>query len=228
MSKETEMIFLPGRRVVSRSPHRRVGYVSCPWFQEEQIAYESLLELGFVRIALLCPGVQKIQAQPFKLPLGDGLHYTPDFLLTINDSLRLVVEVKPREHVPKHQRKLDVAADVLRTHGYEFLLCTDESIVVGGRHDKAAKLLRHGQSMTCPEHCARIESVVQDLRFPQTLEHLAKLTGLEPHQVCGAIARRALALNANLGLEQIYSPGHLKDKDDDGYSPYTAWLGAHD
>ncbi len=222
------MTFPPGRQVVTRSPHRRVGYASCPWFQEEQIAYESLLELGFVRIALLCPGVQKIQSQPFKVPLANGLHYTPDFLLTISDSMRLVVEVKPREHVPKHQSKLDAAAEVLRDHGYEFLLCTDESILGGGRQDKAAKLLRQGQSMTCSEHCARIASAIHGLKFPKTLEDLTKLTGLEPHQVCGAIARGALSLEADLGLEKIYSPAYIKDKEDGGYSPYTAWLGAHD
>lgn len=66
------MLQKPGRQVVTRSPHRRVGYVSCRWFQEQQIQYETLLEQSFVRIALLCPGVTSIESQPFKLSLPSG------------------------------------------------------------------------------------------------------------------------------------------------------------
>ena len=45
----------PARSVVTRSPHRRVGYIPCPWLQGHHVAYESLLECRFVRIALLYP-----------------------------------------------------------------------------------------------------------------------------------------------------------------------------
>lgn len=96
------MAFLLGRIVVRRSPHRRVGYISCRWFQREQIAYESLLEQGFLHIALLCPGLERIQEQPFRLCLANRFHYTPDFLLTFYDSTRLVVEVKPSAHLPSN------------------------------------------------------------------------------------------------------------------------------
>lgn len=221
------MAFLEGRRVVTRSPHRRVGYINYPWFQEESIAYESLLERGFVRIALLCPGVQRIQSQPFKIVLGSGLRYTPDYLLTIKNSMQLVVEVKPREHVPKHQEKLDAAAQRLCEEGYDFLVCTDESILRGGRHDRAAKLLRQAQSSTTPEHCARVASVGGGLRFPTTLEDLTRLTGLGSHQVCGALGRRSLALGPDLCLEKVY-PADYIEENGHGISSYSAWLSARD
>ena len=81
------MAFTPSRRVVTRSPHRRVGHVSCPWFQEDQVDWESLFEKGFIHIALLCPGLVELRFQPFKLELPIGLHYTPDFPLHVVELL---------------------------------------------------------------------------------------------------------------------------------------------
>jgi hypothetical protein len=227
LPKEIEMEFLPGRQVVTRAPHRRVGYISCPWFQGEQIAYESLLEQGFVHIALLCPGVRAIQAQPFKLPLEGGAHYTPDYLLTFEDQRHLVVEIKPSPYVPQHRSKLSEAAQMLRSSGYGFLICTEEQIQTGDRHRRASLILRHARSHGAGEHLATVREIIPKLAFPTSVSQIARLTALEPHHVCGAIGRGALRLRPDLGLDAVYSHDYLRD-DDHELLQHTAWLNAQD
>ena len=65
------------RKVVTRSPHRRVGLIACPWFQSTPIEYESLLERDFVRLALLDLEISSIAHQPFSLDLGELGTYFP-------------------------------------------------------------------------------------------------------------------------------------------------------
>lgn len=90
------------RKVVTRSPKRTVGLINCRWFQNQPIEHESRLEKHFVYRALLCPGLSKIQHQPFRLQLEkSGKYYTPDFLLFFTDGSHIVVEVKRSEKV-KH------------------------------------------------------------------------------------------------------------------------------
>ena len=59
----------PARPVVTRSPHRMVGMVCCPWLQDQPIEHESMLERHFIMAALSIPGLRHIQHQPFKLHL---------------------------------------------------------------------------------------------------------------------------------------------------------------
>jgi hypothetical protein len=221
------MAFLPGRKVVTRSPHRRVGYISCPWFQDEQIEYESLLEQGFIRIALLCPDLVRIKDQPFKLVLPGGLHYTPDLLLTFADSTQLVVEVKPNVHVPRHIDKLTAAREILRERGYHFLVCTERDIDRGERRNRAARILRQAISTTARQHADAVRSWVPKLNFPISLSTLAEKTGLAPHELLGAIGRKALALRPDLSLDHIYSCRSFEEMRDVS-SSYSAWLSPQD
>lgn len=227
LPKEIEMAFLPGRKVVTRSPHRRVGYISCPWFQADQIEYESLLEQGFIRIALLCPGLERIRAQPFKLCLANGLHYTPDFLLTFDDSTRLVVEVKPSAHVPKHHAKLVEAKEILGTQGYQFLTCTEREIDNGDRRNRAARILRQAISTASEKHIEVVRRYIPNLKFPISLTQLEQRTGLARHDLYAVIGRRALHLRSDLSLDHVYSSTSFKGNARDG-SSYSAWIGAQD
>ena len=65
--------------------------------EESGIVHESELEAAFVRLAILCPAVLSIQAQPFRLDWidEDGIarQYVPDYLVTLSDRHRVVVEV---------------------------------------------------------------------------------------------------------------------------------------
>jgi hypothetical protein len=65
--------------------------------EESGIVHESELEAAFVRLAILCPAVLSIQAQPFRLDWidEDGIarQYVPDYLVTLSDRHRVAVEV---------------------------------------------------------------------------------------------------------------------------------------
>lgn len=219
------MAFLPSRRVVTRSPHRRVGHVSCPWFQEDQVDWESLFEKGFIHIALLCPGLVELRFQPFKLELPNGLRYTPDFLLTFCDSSQLVVEVKPSEFVFAHAEKLDAAKAILRARGIRFKVCTEQEIDSSDRRSRASKILRHARSTAAKLHSDIVAEQIPQWRFPLSLAELIDRTGLSPHELCGVIGRRALFLRPDLSLDEVHSKESIK-----GVcrvlSSYSAWIAA--
>ncbi|KAG1443608.1 hypothetical protein G6F57_018052 [Rhizopus arrhizus] len=139
------MLLERGRKVVTRSPHRRVGYISCPWLQEDQVEYESLLELNIARIALLCPGLVSIRSQPFVIELPGGAKYTPDFRLDFASKLAVIVEVKPSKFVRQHQEKLNAAAELLRSHGFTYLIATEEQIYKDGRDARASVYIRYAR-----------------------------------------------------------------------------------
>ncbi len=133
------------RKVVTRSPHRRVGIIPCPWLQSTPVEYESLLERDFVRLALFSPGLLAVYSQPFKIDLGEDGTYTPDFLLSYPKSARLVVEVKPNvfSKSDKNQKLFAAAAQTLRKNGFEFCVATESQIRKRDRHENAAVLLRY-------------------------------------------------------------------------------------
>jgi hypothetical protein len=135
------------RQVVTRSPHRRVGLVACPWFQALQVEYESLLERDFIRLALLDRNICAISHQPFVMNLGDLGRYTPDFLL-LGKTSKIVVEVKPSEFSSnsRNRPRLARANEMLRLQGYRFFIATEKFIHSDKRHERAAILLRHARS----------------------------------------------------------------------------------
>ncbi|MFY2838042.1 TnsA endonuclease N-terminal domain-containing protein [Achromobacter xylosoxidans] len=217
------MLQTPGRQVVTRSPHRRVGYVSCPWFQDTQIQYESLLEQSFIRIALLCPGVTSIQSQPFKLSLPSGSTYTPDFLIRCASGNPLVVEVKPRSSVKKHRAKLHEAAASLKSHGYHFLLSTDEEIHQGGRSERAALVLRYARCADSSSLAQRFLATPSQIEYPQTLGDVSEACGLLFHQALGLVGLRCLFLRGDLSLDMVYDHKSITEADD-GYLSASTWL----
>lgn len=217
------MLLLPGRKVVTRSPHRRVGYVSCPWLQNDQVQYESLLEQSFVRLAFLCPGVRSIAAQPFRMELSDGYTYTPDYLLELNHHKKLVVEVKPEAFVSKHKAKLGTAAKILKENGYGFLLATDRLIQFGKRHERAAIILRYARSHDVSDLVRRHQVTLEAISSPITLDEFQARTTLERHQVLALVGRRQLHLAPDLSDEVLYPSKYVEEKGNAGLSG-AAWL----
>jgi hypothetical protein len=121
----------PARRVVTRAPHRSVGVVAVPWLQPQPIEHESLLERGFVDMAVTCRVAVGIAFQPFKLEyaLDDGPHtYVPDYLVTLSNGERLVVEVKPMRRVPEYRLRFDAIQAVLSSRDLRFYVVTDEHL----------------------------------------------------------------------------------------------------
>ncbi|WP_087751453.1 TnsA endonuclease N-terminal domain-containing protein [Paraburkholderia caledonica] len=190
------------RRVVTTSPHRRVGFISSPWFQPHQIEYESLLERDFVRLALLDLRVSSITHQPFQVELDESHSYTPDFLLT-GKNLRLVVEVKPEERAnkPTTADGLRQAKKIFNLQGYEFLIATETLIRANKRHERAAILLRHARA-----HLPR-PVIVETLRVAAlstdgiSIGALASTAGVPIATVLHLIGRRRLRLNSILNFD---------------------------
>jgi hypothetical protein len=203
------------RQVVTRAPHRRVGFVACPWFQTQSIEYESLLERDFIRLALLNRNVCAIAHQPFLLDLGNLGRYTPDFLL-VGPSLKTVVEVKPSAFSSnaKNTPRLARAGEILREKGYRFLVATEKFIHAEERHERAAILLRHARSHLPTEASERV--LVAASRFPKgiAIRALASNAAVSISTVLTLIGRRHLRTDQSLSFgeqEIVYPTGERHD-----------------
>ncbi|MDQ7978041.1 TnsA endonuclease N-terminal domain-containing protein [Paraburkholderia sp. SARCC-3016] len=199
------------RKVVTRSPHRRVGLIACSWFQSTPIEYESLLERDFVRLALLDPEVTSIVHQPFFIDLGALGRYVPDFMLT-GPEQRLVVEVKPEEHSVsvRNKPRLQRASEMLREKGFDFMLATEKWIKADGRHERAAILLRHARSHLAPELTTRVLALAARSPDGIALGTLASTAGVPASAVLHLLGRRFLRTNAALSFsdsQRVYPFG---------------------
>ena len=133
----------PARKVVTRSPKRNVGLVSCPWFQSQAIEHESRLEKHFVLRAMLSPIVKAIAHQPFELSLGGKERYIPDFMLSFKNGQRVVVEVKRAERIKALKERLDRIAARLAEDGLTFFVVHQGQIEGASRAERAALLRRY-------------------------------------------------------------------------------------
>jgi len=189
------------RKVVTRSPHRRVGRIACPWFQPTAIEYESLLERDFIRLALLDLSITSIAHQPFSLDLGELGTYVPDFLL-IGQDKKLVVEVKPKVHATtaRNQPRLARARQILHERGHQFVVATEQTIQAQGLHRRAGVLLRHARGQISPTVSAKVIQVVS--RYPDgvSLGRVASDAETPIHMVLHLVGRRLVRINASLNL----------------------------
>lgn len=216
------MLLLPGRNLNSRSPHRRVGYMSSPWFQDQQVQYESLLEMNFARIALLCPNLVAIASQPFKVDIGGGVFYTPDFQLTFLDGQKLVVEVKPSVFVGKHEAKLRQASEVLENNGFVFLLATEKQIYADDRHDRASIYIRYARSHYSIFETKLIKERLSRFKYPQSIHSLTTEHNIPHPLLMHLIGVRFLALAPDLKGDELYIDSQESRH---GCIPPSAWIG---
>ena len=151
----------PARKVVSRSPSKTVRILNLNGILDAPVECESTLERDFVYRAVLCPGLLRLRHQPFTLKLGTGRTYTPDFLVKHRDGRLTVIEVKPREKIPKYREVFDEAAALLRADGITFLVLDEEVIRADKRQKNAALILRYRK--TRPDIEGR-ERVISELR----------------------------------------------------------------
>ncbi|MHA6852866.1 TnsA endonuclease N-terminal domain-containing protein [Ralstonia pseudosolanacearum] len=191
------------RKVVTRSPHRRVGLIACPWFQPTPIEYESLLERDFVRLALLDLQISSISHQPFSLNLGELGTYFPDFLLVGPDK-KVVVEVKPdhRAHNAKNKPRLECAKQLLGEKGFQFVVATEKQIRRGKRHDRASVLLRHARSHVSQVITARIIAAASHSPKGISIRDLACEASTSVETVLHLIGRRRLRINTAFDFDE--------------------------
>ncbi|MFP6559999.1 TnsA endonuclease N-terminal domain-containing protein [Paraburkholderia sp. B3] len=194
---------MPGvRKVVTRSPYRRVGLVACPWFQPTAIEYESLLERDFLRLAVLDLENSAISAQPFTMDLGEFGNYTPDFLLDQKHG-KTVVEVKPSVHAanPKHSARLEYAGLVLADKGYRFLVATEQYIHADKRHERAGILLRHARSRLPTGITIGVLAIAFRHRKGIAIDELSRAAEVPISTVLHLIGRRQLRVSPSLHFD---------------------------
>lgn len=186
------------RKVVTRSPQRKVGYINCRWFQHERIEHESLLEKRFVQCALLCPRLTHIKSQPFKIQITRKSTYTPDFLLSFGDGTKLVVEVKIHSKVARYAEKFRIAKNILKTGNRDFFVLTELDIDRFRQSLIAAEILRYGKS----EFDVAVIHTVMNVMTNQAEKHimvkeLAKLSDCSNELIFHLIAKRQLTLHVD-------------------------------
>ncbi|HFT8011396.1 TPA: Tn7 transposase TnsA N-terminal domain-containing protein [Burkholderia cenocepacia] len=191
------------RKVVTRSPFRRVGTVACPWFRSAPIEYESLLERDFIRLALLSLKVSAIFEQPFTLDLGGAGRYTPDFLLA-HEHGPIVVEVKPNARVsePEVRSRLDAAAKILAGRDHRFLVATEDFIRGDKRHDRAAIILRQARSHLQSNVTSKVLVIASRRPDGITIRHLADEGGVPQSTVLHLVGRRQLRIGESLRIDE--------------------------
>lgn len=160
------------RKLVHRSPHRRVGYVVCTQVQSEPIEYESRLERDFVRIALLWPRVSRIVAQPIRIEIPDFGGYTPDYLILDKNENKWIVEVKPSVFVDKYVEKLSAAKHEFNQTGESFLLVTDQQIE--SRKQFASLVHRYSQSYYSSSEITAVMVKINSLYLPISVGGIVK------------------------------------------------------
>lgn len=197
------------RKVVTRSPSRKVGLVNCRWFQDAPVEHESDLEKRFVHSSFLLWDLQTIWSQPFTLDL-DGAKYTPDFLLTF-DSVRVVVEIKWASKVRKYHRTFNLAAKQLAEKGFLFYVVTQNHVDIGQRSSVASEIIRYGKSELDSE---RVQSIIDCVPHgtPISLGELQKSAKVARPAILHLVARRHLVLHPDDLIDsetRVYRPSPI-------------------
>lgn len=97
--------------------------------------YHSSLELDWLRLLDVTPGVRKLKAQPPSLRVwygGEEHRYTPDTEVVLENDRRVMIEVKPYEHALKPKFKLVWRAirERLADEGTGFKIVTDRYLKI--------------------------------------------------------------------------------------------------
>ena len=139
------MIVNSTRQVITGSPHRTVGMINSPYFQSKPIVYESQLERAFVQLCLLCPGVRRIVAQPFKVNLDPAKkrHYTPDYLVELEDGSFVVIEVKILERIGKLERRFNQINEILSNRNFSFMTADETQLYSDEKEKHVKEILRY-------------------------------------------------------------------------------------
>jgi len=137
---------MPVRKIGPKRGVNRRCLVARPNPDVPMVFCESLLERDFIRLCNMDSDVVDIQYQPLCLMYnhaGKRKKYYPDFLLTLKDDSRILVEVKTEEHVndAENQVKYKVGEMYCQEQVWKFKVLTEEEINKGQLGRNVNKLL---------------------------------------------------------------------------------------
>ncbi|MDZ7865945.1 TnsA endonuclease N-terminal domain-containing protein [Acidovorax sp.] len=216
------------RKVVTRNPHREVGVVNPGWLLDHPVEHESHLERRFVIAALACPVVKDIVHQPLELILMNGTKeesYTPDFKIVFRDGGVLIVEVKPKVFIAKHEDKFKRAKERLLADGYRFLVITDEMIDGQALAARALLLMRYGRLRFTDEQALEcLKEMRERCSGSATVKALVE-TGLSEALIWNLVARHKCRVPADFLVEpeQVI---FIETVEGDNHDYFKSWFGA--
>lgn len=206
----------PARKVVTRSPHRSVGYVAGAGLGGTHAEHESGLEKTFVVLASVCSGVEGLEPQPFRMPWtdpeGKTRTYVPDYRVTFTDGTQVIVEVKPRKFVERHEALFEQATRHLASSGHSFFVITDDHLT--RERYEVAQLWRRYRRAELPAESVR--HVNQLLMAGITWEQ-ACASSVPLHVWYGLLGRRAIGFQAMEGAShsdtRLFNVQELEEHD---------------
>lgn len=214
------------RKVVTRSPRREVGIVNASWLLDHGVEHESHLERRFIMVALSCPVVGDIVHQPFEIWLGpDQTHkYTPDFLVTLADGCKVVVEVKPTVFLKKHKARLEAARTHLSGLGYPFLIATEEQIDAHGLSSRALLLMRYGRLFISEAEALGCRQALEEhFNGSATVKDLVE-HGASESVIWNLVATHQFRVPAGLSFSDTESV-YVNHREEDCHDFFCTWLG---
>lgn len=221
---------LEKRKVVTRSPHRRVGRLSAPWLQDVPIAWESQLELAFLKQALFCPGVVSIQSEPFTLDLHSDeflnvrTRYSPDFLIKFDNGKKLIIEVRHSSRLDQDLGFFNCFADHVVSVGYSFAVITDDVILATqSRLDNADFLYRYAQDLEAISLAVPPIDAGREL-FVGTLPELAAKLQISTNQALTFVAQHNFDFDLHREIKSVAVLAELPPKVGDEYFYSKNWF----
>lgn len=221
----------PARQVVKPTTHRSVGIVHVGWFQPEGIVHESELEAAFVRHAVLCPAVRAIQAQPFRLAWRDSQgtdrEYVPDYLVTLADGSRIVVEVRPARFVAQDRSKFAAAAHSLASKQISYVVVTDEHLA-DSLQQLDRLVLRAARGNVSAERCASAIALVTNAGEAGLLWSSALVSDIPEQDWLHLVGRRLLAADTGVALSvssRLFQPLECPGARDHECLQFERWFG---
>lgn len=219
-------VMKPARKVVTRSPHREVGFVAGAGLGKADVEHESHLEKSFVVLSIVSGFVQGLESQPFKIkwtdPSGSDHLYTPDYRVTLADGNQLVVEIKPARFIEQHRSLFDDVTRQLRRAGLPFFVLTDKHF--SRKEAEEAQLWRRYRHSHLPND--QVETALELVQGGITLAEM-RLTAVPMYVWYGLLGRGAIGLTR---LAEISDPStrlltskELSEHDD--HLRFTGWFG---
>ncbi len=201
------MIVNSTRQVITRSPHRTVGTINSPYFQDKPIVYESQLERAFVQLCLLCPGIKRIVAQPFKVNLDPTKkrHYTPDYLVELEDGSFVVIEVKILERIAKLERRFNQINAILSSRHFSFITADETQLYSDEKEKHVKEILRYVNWQVDPQVKNEIFKKLQEIDGTAiSFTDLQKLSQCSTQDLLHLIATRKIFITAVTSIQELF------------------------
>jgi hypothetical protein len=203
-----------------------VGIVNCRYFQDLPIVYESQLERAFVQLCLLCPGVRRIVAQPFKVNLHPTKkrHYTPDYLVELEDGSFVVIEVKILERIAKLERRFNQINTLLGSRNFPFATADETQLYSSDKEKHAKAILRYVNWQVDPQ----VQNIVlQKLKEVESTR--ISFTDLQAQSQCSTedllhlIAVRQIFVTAVAPISELFITKPISGVTH-GFNFFSSWL----